>query len=89
MTYELKYCTYFLEVSNFCIITKGSNCKSSFAAEDKIYFFDRGNRMQCCCSESCTDSYGQVVGKKLNCRCYVDDSLTKIFLTIPEASETD
>ena len=45
--------------------------------------------MQCCCSESCTDSYGQVVGKKLNCRCYVDDSLTKIFLTIPEASETD
>ena len=78
MTYELKYCTYFLEVSNFFIITKGSNYKSSFAAEDKIYFHDRSNRMQCCCSESCTDSNGQVVGKKLNYRCYVDDSLTKI-----------
>ena len=78
MTYELKYCTYFLEVSNFCIITKDSNYKSSFAAEDKIYFYDRSNRMQCCCSESCTDSNGKVVGRKLNYRCSVDDSLTKI-----------
>ena len=48
------------------------------AAEDKIYFYDTSNRMQCCCSESCTDSNGQVVGRKLNYRCSVDDSLTKI-----------